>query len=348
MEATIVNTQAASAAVNAAVNTAQTFDIEKFMQDTGAEVVVSSTSAEQAQQALRCLQNACKHESDAYYELRAQFLSDGSGPAKPVEFESLIGVSIGDIGAELDALSAEYGQYVQELNVAETRSNKFLIGIIGKCHDKYVALLKQSEKEQAKIINRLDAYMLDKAIAVTAKTYALSKILMCVFVGADSKKINSYYSAIKYAQKRGCMMGGFVTLVEECGGLQAMRLANAASKKEAGSAGTVLTRDEKLVQAQQRANNLELAVFESDDLAQNVDATANKIVLIASPLSGGQYAIHAGLTNSSVVDAVLLAFYKEQKESIANEQKAQEQMQEVDEIEQLTAQAAAMAGELVN
>ena len=122
-----------------------------------------------------------------------------------------------------------------------------------------------------------------------------------------------------------------------------MRLANAASKKSQSTGQVALTRDEKLVQAKQWAGTQELAVFESADLAQNVDATASKIVLIATPLSGGKYAIHAGLSNPSVVDAALLAFYKEQKEAIANEQKAQEQTQEVDEIEQLAAQAAAMA-----
>lgn len=336
MELTMVSAQAVNAA-------AQAIDIEKFMQDTGAEVVVSGTSAEQAQEVLRGLQRSCKDESNAYYEVRAQFLSDGSGPSKPVEFEALIGASIGDIALELKDLAEEYGQYVQDLNVAETRSNAFLIGIIGKCHDKYAVLLQQSVKEQARIMNRIDAYMLDKGIEVTAKTYALSKILMCVFVGADSKKINSYYAAIKYAQKRGCKVNGFAQLVKDTGGLQAMRLANAASKKESGATMTVLTRDEKLVQAKQWANTRELAVFESEDLAQNVDATANKIVLIATPLSGGKYAIHAGLSTCSVVDAALLAFHKEQKEAIANEQKAQEQAQEADEIEKLAAQAAEMA-----
>jgi hypothetical protein len=169
-------------------------------------------------------------------------------------------------------------------------------------------------------------------------------MLMCVFVGADAKKIKSYYSAIKYAQKQDVKPENFVQYVQDYdGGLTAMRLANAESKKVGGTGQAVLTRDEKLVQAQQWANARELAVFDSDVLAQNVDATAGQIVLIATPLSGGKYAIRAGLTDKSVVDAALLAFYKANKDAGANEQAEQKQASEADQVDQLAAQAAAMA-----
>jgi len=78
---------------------------------------------------------------------------------------------------------------VQGLAIAEARSNEYLFAILGGVqgqHDMYTA---QSEKEQKRIINRLDAYMLDRDISVTSKTYTLSKMLMCVFVGADAKKL---------------------------------------------------------------------------------------------------------------------------------------------------------------
>ena len=321
---TVVNQNTINANAAKAFNSDYSIDLVEFASITGAEVKVSSTAAEQAeqaqeaQQALRDLQAACKGESDAYYKVRAQFLSDGSGPTKPIEFQTLVGLSIGDITQELQELENEYGQYVHELDVAQTRSNKFLISIIGKCYDKYDVLLKQSEKEQARIINRLDAYMIEREITVTGKTYILSKILMCVFVGADSKKINSYYSAMKYAQKLDCKQGEFAMLAERCGGLQAMRLANAASKKESSAVSVIVSRDEKLEQAQQWANAQELAVFDSEGLAQNVDATASKIVLIATPLSGGKYAIHAALSDRPIVDAALLAYYKVNKEQLAN------------------------------
>ena len=322
---TVANQNTINANAANAFNPDYSIDLEEFASITGAEVKISSTAAEQAeqaqeaQQALRDLQAACRGESDAYYNVREQFLSDGSGPARPIEFEILIGQSIDDIAVRIDELAAEYGHYVQALNAAETRSNAFLFGILAKCYGTYSVFLKQSEKEQKRIVNRIDAYMLDRNISVTGKTYALSKFLMCVFTGADAKKINSYYSAITFAQKQGCKPENFVQYVQDFeGGLTAMRLANAASKKSQSTGRVALTRDEKLEQAQQWANTQELAVFDSEDIGQNVDATASKIVLIATPLSGGKYAIHAALSDRPIVDAALLAYYKVNKEQLAN------------------------------
>ena len=315
---TAVNQSTINVNATKALNPDYSIDLEGFASITGAEVKVSSTTAEQAQQALRDLQVACKDESEAYYNIRAQFLSDGSGPAKAVDFEALIGRTIPDIEAKINELAGEYGQYVQALNVAQTRSNAFLFGILANVYDTYAVLLQQSEKEQKRILNRIDAYMLNKNISVTGKTYPLSKLLMCVFVGADAKKINSYYSAIAYAHKRGIKSDDFVQFAQDCGGLQAMRLANAASKKSQSTGQMALTRDEKLEQAQQWANTQQLAVFDSEDVGQNVDATASKIVLIATPLSGGKYAIHAALNDRSIVDAALLAYYKVNKEQLEN------------------------------
>lgn len=338
MEATLVNTQAVNAA-------AQAIDIEKFMQDTGAEVTVSGTYEEQAQQALRELEKASIGQKQEWYDVRAQFMSDGSGAAKSVDFETLIGSpAMGDLITELDDLAAEYGKHQRELNVAEARSNAFLNSIVGKCYAKYDLFLQQGEKEQKRILNRLDAYMLDRNINVTPKTYVLSKFLMCVFIGADARKINSYYSAIAYAKKKGCEPADFAQYVQNFeGGLTAMRLANAQSKKANGAGSALLTRDEKLVQAQQWANTRELAVFDSAVLAQKVDATAGQIVLIATPLSGGKYAVRAGLSDKAVVNAALLAFYKVSKDAITNEQEEQAQASDADQVYELAAQAAAMA-----
>lgn len=326
-------------------------DVEELVKITGVEVTVSNTSAEQidkvaeAQQVLRDLEKASVGQKKEWYDVRAQFISDGSTAAEPVAFETLIGAqSMGDIAAQLDELAAEYGSHVAELKVAEARSNQFLNNILAKCYGKYALFLKQSEKEQKRIVNRIDAYMLDKNISVTGKTYALSKFLMCIFVGADAGKINSYYSAITYAQKQGCEPDDFAQYVQNFeGGLTAMRLANAASKKEKSTGQTALTRGEKLVQAQQWANVRELAVFDSEELAQNVDATAGQLVFIATPLSGGKYAVRAALSDQAVIDAALLAFYKLNKEAMSNDQQEQVQVQEADETDQLAAQAAAMA-----
>lgn len=340
---TVVNTNS--------INSGFAIDLEEFANITGTEVTVSDISLEKidevakSQQALRDLEKAAATQKSGWYDVRATFMSDGSGPAEPVEFSSLVGApGFGNLVADLDELAAEYGRYVDQLNVAEARSNTFLNSILAKCYAKYALFLRQSEKEQKRILNSLDAYMLDRDISVTGKTYTLSKFLMCVFVGADAKKINSYYSAIAYAQKQDVKPENFSQYVQEFeGGLTAMRLANAQSKKAKAGGQAVLTRDEKLVQAQKMVNTRELAVFESEVLAQNVDAAAGQIVLIATPLSGGKYAVNGGLSDKAVVEAALLAFYKTGKEAIDNEQKEQAQASEADQVDQLAAQAAAMA-----
>lgn len=338
--------------VNAqAFNQSYAIDPEEFAQITGAKVIVSGAPAEQvdkvaqAEQALRELEKECVGKSEKYFEMRKQFLSDGSGPSEPIPFESLIGSpGIGDLEKNLDALAAEYGTYVQELAVAKTRSNKFLFSIIGKVYAQYALFMAQGEKQQKRIVNRIDAYMLDRNINVTGKTYTLSKMLMCVFVGADPKKINTYYAAITYAYEQDCEPDGFAQYAQDFeGGITAMRLTKAANNKAKKTGEALLTRDEKLVTAQQWANACELAVFDSAELAQKIDATARQIVLIATPLSGGKYAVRAGLSDKAVVDAALLAFFKASKEDKSNEQASKDQEQEADELDKLAQQAAQMA-----
>lgn len=220
------------------INVNFAIDPEEFANITGAEVTVSSASVEQvdeaakAQKALLDLEKASIDQKDGWYDVRAQFMSDGSGTAEPIAFESLVGEPrMGDIEKQLDELAAEYGNYVDALNVAEARSNKFLFSILAKCYEKYISFLKQSEKEQKRIVNRIDAYMLDRNISVTGKTYALSKLLMCVFVGADAKKINSYYSAITYAQKQDCEPADFAQYVQDFEG-GAYRNASGQCRKQ--------------------------------------------------------------------------------------------------------------------
>jgi len=91
MEATITNTAVNTTAAQNAINANFAMDLEKFASITGAEVTVSDSTAEQAQQALRDLQVASRGESNGYYDVRAQFMSDGTGPAQPIAFEKLIG-----------------------------------------------------------------------------------------------------------------------------------------------------------------------------------------------------------------------------------------------------------------
>ena len=326
-------------------------DHAEFAKITGAKVIVSGTPAEQvdkvaqAEQALRDLEKECVGKPDAYFEMRKQFLSDGSGPAAPIPFESLVGApGIGDLEKNLDALAAEYGVYVEGLAVAKARSNKFLFGIMGKVYAQYALFMKQGEKQQKRIVNRLDAYMLDRNINVTGKTYTLSKMLMCVFVGADPKKINTYYAAITYAYAQGCESDEFAQYVENFeGGITAMRLTKAANNKAEKTGEAVMTRDEKLVQAAQWANARELAVFDSSELTQKIDATAQQIVLIATPLSGGKYAVRAGLSDKAVVDAAMLAFFKASKEDKTNEQASKDQEKDADELDKLAQQAASEA-----
>jgi len=134
-----------------------------------------------------------------------------------------------------------------------------------------------------------------------------------------------------------------VQFVNDCGGLQAMRLAKAANNKANSTGVAVLTRDEKLVKAQQIANTRELAVFDSAELAQSIDATAQQIVCIVTPLTGGKYAVRGGLSDKAVVDAALLALLKANEQDEANKQASKGQEQEADTLEQLAAEAAALA-----
>ena len=103
------------AAVNTnSINTNFAINLEEFAKTTGAEITVSGASAEQqakieeAQQILRDLEKASVNQKTGWYDVRAQYISDGTGPAEPIAFESLIGEPrMGDIERQLDELAAE-------------------------------------------------------------------------------------------------------------------------------------------------------------------------------------------------------------------------------------------------
>jgi hypothetical protein len=292
MEATLVNTEVNTNVANAA-NAAQAMDIASFEQQTGAQVTVSNSAV-----------NAASTADD---------------------FSKLIGAAaVTNLTSDVMDLAAEYRLLKNNEQIAIATTKKSLYGILGRCYGKYLQITQQSEKEQKRLELQLDEYMLVNNIDTTGKTMLLSKLLMCVFVGADAKKINSYCAVLAYAQKHSWKAENLVQHITDNGGLQAIRLAGAADKKTKGAKAAVLTREQKLTNAVVAVNKTKLDVFTSDALAREVQATTHdKLVLIVTQLEGGQYAINAAVANDSVVNAALLAYYSTNKVQIVNEQETQ-------------------------
>ena len=310
MEATLVNTAVNTNVANT-VNTAQAMDIARFEQQTGAQVTVSSSAV-----------NVASTTDD---------------------FSKLVGVAaVTNLKSDVMDLAAEYKLLRNNEQIAIATNKKSLYGILGRCHGKYLQITQQSEKEQKRLELQLDGYMLDNGIDTTGKTMLLSKLLMCVFVGADAKKINSYCAVLAYAQKHNWKAENLVQHITDNGGIQAIRLAGAAEKKAKGTKTVALTREQKLTNAAVAVNKAKLDVFTSDVLSQEVQATTHdKLVLIVTQLEGGQYAINAAVADESVVNAALLAYYNAKKIQIVNEQQTQNLVDEQQaQLEQMQAAVA--------
>ncbi len=226
-----------------------------------------------------------------------------------------------DLTSDIKQLAKEYQTLKADEVNAEKSSNKRLYIILSKCLQKYEQILMQSDESQSHLEKELDRYILANSMSISGKTYFLSKILMCVFSDADTKKINCYYSAITYAQDEGRNANNLVEYIEDSGGIQAMRLAKSAKRATKKTGIQALTREQKIQYASKTVFAQKVGVIESSALAEIVQTinSDQKIMLLATEITQGKYVINGAVIDEQVMNAALLAFYKDNKNTFANQ-----------------------------
>lgn len=240
--------------------------------------------------------------------------------AENKEFFNIVGPEqILNVGSRIAAIARDYQAYEEgkKQSIAHTRLQK--LQIIGKCYVEYRQYKGQRSGEQKRIEGDLIEYMEQHGITCTPKTMISSKILMCVFVGADPKKINVYCKAFEYANKYMKADENFADFVIREGGLEEIRKKVAAEKKyPSADKAPPLSREDKLENAFLSASKLNIAMFECSELSKVITPEyADKLVLIVTQVKGGVYQVNAAVPNKGVIDAALLAFYKANAEEEA-------------------------------
>lgn len=246
------------------------------------------------------------------------------------EFFKIVGPQpIWDFADQVAAIAAEYQAYQvgKQKVIAHTRKQK--LEILGKCYAQYIAYKGQKAGSQKRIEADLDDYMEANGINFEAKTMVVSKILMCVFAGADPKKINVYCQVFKYAEQKKRHGVDFADFVLDHGGIEAIRKQVAASNNKPSSSNKqpALSREDKLQSAIATANSRNIAVFESPELSQIVQPEiADKLVLIVTQVGGGKYQVNAAVPDESVVNTALFAFYKANAEQLSSQSNHESEM----------------------
>ena len=186
-------------------------------------------------------------------------------------------------------------------------SNQQLYAVLADCLA-YGATLpfaaaKMREKE-------LEQFLASRGYVVKKDSPLLTRIVKAVFGNVDRRRISSYSLVLRTAQKAGITAYELADWIEQCGGIQEVRLARSANYVSPKS---------KAAQARSTLSSLQNLATAKGKLAEQADAEylGSECVLLAEQLADGSFGIKALIRSSGVVNAALAALYSEQKKSAA-------------------------------
>lgn len=190
-------------------------------------------------------------------------------------------------------------------------SNDMLYNLLAKCYAKYEEMCAENELGK-KLRTELNDYIQLHNIGVNKKSHTLIKIVKCVF-GADRRRVSAYSIVLRTALFQKKTSADIADFIRNNGGVEEIRLAKN---------GTVLTVKQKAEVAGVTVKSASLAEFESEAIAQQLDAAnvGQQIVFVATQLANGKFVVNAVSNSATAVNATLAAYYSANKANIAKQQ----------------------------
>lgn len=186
-------------------------------------------------------------------------------------------------------------------------SNDLLYELLAQCLASYEAMCATTE-EGSKLRGQLNSYIDLKGIALNKKSHTLIKIVKCVF-GVNKRRVSAYSLVLRTALQKDIKSRDLANFIRENGGVEEIRLAKN---------GTVLTVTQKAMVATSAVKLTELAKFESEAIAKQLDAAniGQQIVFVATQLADGKFIVNAVTNSTTAVNATLAAYYTANKKQI--------------------------------
>jgi len=185
-------------------------------------------------------------------------------------------------------------------------SNQALYAVLAKC----LAMATADTPEVAKQRNAaLEAFYTLRSYHYKKDAPAATRVVKAVFGGVDRRRLSTYSLVLREAIKQRVLAINLAEWIEQCGGIQEIRLSQSAS---------FVSPKTKVVKARQQFESLPtLAAVTSEALSLLADADfmGECCVLIAEQAANGSFVVR-GLTRSGgAVNAAFAALYTEQKKA---------------------------------
>lgn len=209
----------------------------------------------------------------------------------------------------IKGLAASF-QHLQRSNVVHgMRQTAMLHGILQRTYS-YVLKL-DSKTESQELINQVDAlhketYPDDDK---SKRRQKLSKLVRCVFYGADDRLVNTYKTLLEFALKSKVDASEFSAFIEKHGGIQKAKL-----QAHANNQGNVLLTVDQMIEAFEK----DCAALTYGDFSQDIPTrnfkevkVGDTVVFLATKTSTQTFAIKSLIDSEGVVKAAKVCGYKQ-------------------------------------
>ena len=195
-------------------------------------------------------------------------------------------------GMEAKRISWEQGAY--------RTSNLELYNVLAECL-LFSGELPVSESKQRS--SALEGFFKARGYRYKKDSHIIARVVRAVFGNIDRRRISTYVLVLRQAQKSKVEATQLAQWIEDCGGIQEIKLSRSA---------TFISPTAKASIAKSDFVNLPvLAIAKSEQLSQLADAgfVGEDCVLIAEQMANGGFAIRALVRKEGAVNAAFTALY---------------------------------------
>ena len=183
-------------------------------------------------------------------------------------------------------------------------SNLDLYSVLADCL-LFSGELPVAESRQRSIA--LETFFKERGYKYKKDSHIIARVVRAVFGNIDRRRISTYVLVLRQAQKSNVESSQLAQWIEDCGGIQEIKLSRSATFVSPTAKASIAKSD--------FANLPVLAVAKSEQLTQLADAgfLGEECVFIAEQLADGGFAIRALVRKEGAVNAAFTALYSDIK-----------------------------------
>jgi hypothetical protein len=214
----------------------------------------------------------------------------------------------------IDAWTLRYttGKFIKELaekakkfQALSTRTDEYLYRLLQDCYDDFQILNEPSSNLASNANQILTNYCKTVGVKLGKDTQVLSRLLKCVFIGADRSKISTYSYVIKFGVKNKVAKGKLFEAIKLAGGIQ--KIKEASFSEISVKAKTKMEKNLQAALTNVLRTNLGTVDIPMAKSAISKLKSGASVVLVATIDDKRKFVIRAATSEDSVINAAVLA-----------------------------------------